>query len=646
MSFITVFPNLLIMSQNKNFGKKKKNKNDTQFDSGSLCGWWTDENKNKTPVLILGGGDNGTLLHIWNGTTDTYCDTHTVKTFHKNQHKFVQKLLLSSYELFNEKEKAIKEVKKLKSVEKKEKDNKEWINAALMFTHEKMKWKKFKTSHGYTYCPVFVVQDLVEKPLIVLDIWGKYWNVRNRTELVEFPLTTEISSHIELLKRICEIHAARLPKIEIGKTRCQWQEDQKTFFGNKNIVQCQGLIRHFAKVKNSQYNVVVKRYDNGGLVILNSDQITILRDETPGQNNTEDKIQTFKLLTTHLQHENAKLLAEKKEQDQAVEEIQKEKTILKKEKQVLDIKMSVLNREKSENEQLVTTLRERLIDTSVALDLSDGFPLAADIVKHYETIKTQFHHEASKAIKYSLKSNDKRLSKVQYLKCASQLLFDILLKSYNEMKMLEKRQLKKIADDEKINIENKTIPIKIQKQLRQSYQEVINQVKTDTADIISSQCIKQNQLDEILKQEARDAILSYTINCVEVCWEITLSRDPKLKIEPLKFETNEKITFDDNIHEAGPRSEVDECLNFIIWPAIYRTDTNQNLSLIIAVFLNHIPSCMKQNQLDELRHEESVDMDIEKDDNNNNDNENAPDAPIEIDYVQINSAANAQKYTV
>eukprot|EP01084_Bolivina_argentea_P124134 219975_1 len=639
MSFITVFPNLLIMSQNKNFGKKKKNKNDTQFDSGSLCGWWTDENKNKTPVLILGGGDNGTLLHIWNGTTDTYCDTHTVKTFHKNQHKFVQKLLLSSYELFNEKEKAIKEVKKLKSVEKKEKDNKEWINAALMFTHEKMKWKKFKTSHGYTYCPVFVVQDLVEKPLIVLDIWGKYWNVRNRTELVEFPLTTEISSHIELLKRICEMCAVRLPKIEIGKTRCQWQEEQTTMFGNKHSVTCQGQIKHFANVNHGQYTVVVKRNNNGAYLYLNSDKITILRNGTPGQDNEEDKIQSYQDITRHLQRENTKLLAEKKEQEQTVEEI-------KKEKEVLDIKMSVLNREKSENEQLVTTLRERLIDTSVALDLSDGFPLVADIVKHYETIKTQFHHEASKAIKYSLKSNNKKLSKVQYLKCASKLLFDILSESYKEMNILEKRQLKKIADDQKINIDNKTIPVKVQKQLRQSYQDIINKVKTDTAEIISSQCIKQNQLDAILQQEAIDAISLYTINCIEVCWEIILSRDPKLRIEPLKFETKEEITFDDKIFEAGPRSEVDECLNFIIWPAIYRTDTNQNLSLIIAVFLNHIPSCMKQNQLDELRHEESVDMDIEKDDNNNNDNENAPDAPIEIDYVQINSAANAQKYTV
>eukprot|EP01084_Bolivina_argentea_P010140 18898_1 len=84
------------------------------------------------------------------------------------------------------------------------------INSSLIFNHETIKWKKFKTSHGYTYCPVFVVQDLIEKPLIVLDIWGKYWRIKNRTELVEFPLTTEpkyISSHIELLKRICEIYA-------------------------------------------------------------------------------------------------------------------------------------------------------------------------------------------------------------------------------------------------------------------------------------------------------------------------------------------------------------------------------------------------------------------------------------------------------
>eukprot|EP01084_Bolivina_argentea_P301103 519366_1 len=115
------------------------NENDTQSDSESCCGWYGNK-----PILILGSGDNGKLLHIWNGTTDGYCDRHVVKTFqNKNQHKFVQKLLLSSYELFNEKENALKEVKKLKSVEKKEKDNKEWINAALMFTHEKMKWKKF-----------------------------------------------------------------------------------------------------------------------------------------------------------------------------------------------------------------------------------------------------------------------------------------------------------------------------------------------------------------------------------------------------------------------------------------------------------------------------------------------------------------------
>eukprot|EP01084_Bolivina_argentea_P301104 519367_1 len=115
------------------------NENDTQSDSESCCGWYGNK-----PILILGSGDNGKLLHIWNGTMDGYCDSDTVKRFKNNkQLGAVEKLLSSSYQLFTEKENALKEVKKLKSVEKKEKDNKEWINAALMFTHEKMKWKKF-----------------------------------------------------------------------------------------------------------------------------------------------------------------------------------------------------------------------------------------------------------------------------------------------------------------------------------------------------------------------------------------------------------------------------------------------------------------------------------------------------------------------
>eukprot|EP01084_Bolivina_argentea_P301105 519368_1 len=91
-----------IMSQHS---KNKKNKNDQQFDSGSWYGWYGNQ-----PILILAGGHNGELLHIWNGTADGYCDRHVVKQF-KNKKQLgliVKKLLSSSYQLFTEKEKAIK----------------------------------------------------------------------------------------------------------------------------------------------------------------------------------------------------------------------------------------------------------------------------------------------------------------------------------------------------------------------------------------------------------------------------------------------------------------------------------------------------------------------------------------------------------
>eukprot|EP01084_Bolivina_argentea_P124131 219967_1 len=118
-------------------------------------------------------------------------------------------------------------------------------------------------------------------------------------------------------------------------------------FGNKHSVTCQGQIKHFANVNHGQYTVVVKRNNNGAYLYLNSDKITILRNGTPGQDNEEDKIQSYQDITRHLQRENTKLLAEKKEQEQVsaaqmnqcVAQIEEQKTLIelmKKEKMVLE----------------------------------------------------------------------------------------------------------------------------------------------------------------------------------------------------------------------------------------------------------------------------------------------------------------------
>eukprot|EP01084_Bolivina_argentea_P190628 327525_1 len=340
-----------------------ENKNDGQFDSGTQYAWVPDENGKEIPVLILGGF--GTNFQIWNGNCESYCDNHDVKWFKPEEHPFVQQLLETSHKLFKEKRDDINKLKsKMKKNMKKIQDaNKELINSAFLFGDGRMKWQQIG-KHGHTYSPVLVVQNMKNKPIIVLDLWGNYRRVQ-RKELVEFPLIADpksVLSHFDQLKMSCARYAARLSEIEPGKTRCQWEEHG--YIGMTN--QCKGTIMHFTKVNKKYYTVAVKRdKKKGAYKFFNSNQIRIIKDETPGNDNKEEKLQNLEELTRHLEKLNSTLQMEKKQKEQAVEEIQKAKKLiddqnklLKKEKEVLDIKMSVLNREKSENEQLVTTLRE------------------------------------------------------------------------------------------------------------------------------------------------------------------------------------------------------------------------------------------------------------------------------------------------
>eukprot|EP01084_Bolivina_argentea_P044056 81109_1 len=174
------------MFQNKKFFDA--NEKDRQFSSGSYA-WLFDKNGNETSVLILNG--TSTIIQIWNGNCVTYCNIHDVKLFQRHEHPFVQKLLNSSHKLFKEKQDAIEQINKLKSkVQKIEDANQGLINSALLFDNDWIKWKQ-SDNHKRTYCPVLLVQDMKNKPIIVVDLWGNYHHVRRRSELVEFPSTSE-----------------------------------------------------------------------------------------------------------------------------------------------------------------------------------------------------------------------------------------------------------------------------------------------------------------------------------------------------------------------------------------------------------------------------------------------------------------------
>eukprot|EP01084_Bolivina_argentea_P057174 104513_1 len=146
--------------------------------------------------------------------------------------------------------------------------------------------------------------------------------------------------------------------------------------------------------------------------------------------------------------------------------------------------------------------------------------------------------------------------------------------------------------------------------MRDNYQNMFNKIKDEKAKIILKECLttKTRNLNEELQDDALKKALIYTTECLKICWEIILSCDPKLKIEPSTFKPPKEteIKFDDEIHEAAARSEESEKLNFVIWPAIVRADTNKQLSKIIGFFMDEKIQKWSNAKLSEMEQEKKM----------------------------------------
>eukprot|EP01084_Bolivina_argentea_P008961 16778_1 len=86
------------------------------------------------------------------------------------------------------------------------------------------------------------------------------------------------------------------------------------------------------------------------------------------------------------------------------------------------------------------------------------------------------------------------------------------------------------------------------------------------------------------------SILLYGMECLSLCCDIVLLRNPMISIEPLHFEPLNKnnVVYDNKYYIESYGSEKGHHLNFVSWPGIVRNDTNGIVSKQIVVFKNKI----------------------------------------------------------
>eukprot|EP01083_Nonionella_stella_P276297 938725_1 len=277
-----------------------------------------------------------------------------------------------------------------------------------------------------------------------------------------------------------------------------------------------------------------------------------------------------------------------------------------------------LKKRNKEQHKLVTKLRERNIEDSPALDLSRGFPPIQDIVKDFGTVKSQYHVQAAKQTKKALKQRNKGYSRLRNHKFVCEILFDILIKSYEAMKEFEKEQYRRIATviHVNININDQKQKKRLERMVKESYDSIINESKQQKAQEILNDIKISSGLDEYLKEDAK--LLKYTAECIAVCWLIVLVRDPLLIIKPREFDhSNTGIDFDEQLYIEGFGSEIEESLNFVVWPSIVRWDTKDNISKTTGVFIKEIPQWnrkkMRKMKADEKEQSHDTDKKEESD---------------------------------
>eukprot|EP01083_Nonionella_stella_P169598 575447_1 len=260
------------------------------------------------------------------------------------------------------------------------------------------------------------------------------------------------------------------------------------------------------------------------------------------------------------------------------------------------LKQESTNLEKRNKEQrkLVTKLRERNIENSPALDLSRGFPPIQDIVNDFGTVKSQYHVEAGKQTKKALKQKHKGYSRLRNHKFVCEILFDILMKSYAAMKDFEEEQYRRVGSAIHVSdINDERQKKRLERMVKETYDSRINMFKQQKAQEIIKDIKTLFELD--LKEDAK--LLRYAEECIAVCWLIVLVRDPMLSIEPQVFDQSNKGTvFNEQLYIEGFGSDIEEPLNFVVWPSIVRQDldTQGNISKIMGVFVTEIPQWNKK----------------------------------------------------
>eukprot|EP01083_Nonionella_stella_P141800 437576_1 len=248
-----------------------------------------------------------------------------------------------------------------------------------------------------------------------------------------------------------------------------------------------------------------------------------------------------------------------------------------------------VHRYHKEQRELICKLRTpQLSEYSSALDLSRGFPPVQDIVNDFRILKSHYHVEARKPLKKALKQRHRGYHMLRNYKCVCEILFDILIKSYDVMKQFAGELHRDIAASNGLDMDNAKHMKRVERKVKEVYRVLIDLSTKDKARAILDDVKAHHEMNEYLTDDTK--LLKYTEECVAVCWLIVLVRVPMLRIEPQEFDqSNQGITFNERLHIEGFGSEDNETLNFVVWPCIVRHDTKYNISQITGVFVKEIP---------------------------------------------------------
>lgn len=260
--------------------------------------------------------------------------------------------------------------------------------------------------------------------------------------------------------------------------------------------------------------------------------------------------------------------------------------------------------ESSKNDQKeIERLRSKILELSGEISVDNPFPSNEDIIKQYKDLYysqyTNIQSKMQTKMEEYINKNELNISKHFLNKKIRNILFDVLIKSYNlctEYIKSHYHELSKLFFTEDLNLLERKFHAELLRNYKSVFENYANEIYKNE---LHKLLIPIDTINYEYDNECMKYFEKYCMKCVLVCSMILLTRNDKLALYPNKFEPKELFNVDKNDDgftyfnkKNFISGNIDDSpttrLNYICWPALFIKESKKQCSKYITYFANEI----------------------------------------------------------